>query len=49
MEETLKEIFNVTGWRNKPLSQWRGVKVDVSCRQVLELNLVDNNLQGKPS
>ena len=60
MEEALKEIFNVTGgskwiggWRNKDgwmsrasLSKWTGVKVDGG--HVIELDLSDNNLQGKP-
>jgi len=30
------------------LSKWRGVKIDDS-GQVIELNLYNNNLQGKPS
>jgi len=55
--EALEEIFNVTGsnWKDKTgwmssasLSEWRGVKVDES-GQVIELNLYNNNLQGKPS
>ena len=55
------EIFSVTGgskwiggWRNKDgwmsrasLSKWTGVKVDGG--HVIELDLTDNNLQGKPS
>ena len=56
--EALQEIFNFTGgsnWKDKTgwmsrasLSEWRGVKIDES-GQVIELNLMGNNLQGKPS
>ena len=56
--EAFEEIFNATGgsnWKNKTgwmsrdsLSKWAGVKVDES-GQVIELNLYENNLQGKPS
>ena len=45
----------IGGWRDKDgwmsrasLSEWIGVEVDES-GQVIELNLVDNNLKGKPS
>jgi hypothetical protein len=58
MEKAFEEILNATGgikWKDKSgwmsrasLSEWRGVKVDES-GQVIELNLYDNNLQGKPS
>ena len=53
----MEEIFNVTGgskwtiktgWMSRAsLSKWRGVKID-EIGQVIELNLEDNNLQGKP-
>ena len=43
-----EEESGKTGWMSRAsLSKWRGVKID-EIGQVIELNLEDNNLQGKP-